>query len=90
MNPAQHGSPTFRETDKLLQTTKLSSKTSGFQQGRAYGDGKGWNNNPVLAPANVTSEYRDRFNPEAEFHRKVDRNVMAQMKATEYKYKFNK
>lgn len=43
---------------------KMKTKTSGYQQNRAYWDGNGWNPNPILKPENITSEYRDRFNPE--------------------------
>lgn len=68
----------------------MKTKTSGFQQARAYGDGKGWKPNPILAPEGLSSEYRDRFNPETDFHRKVNKDVVPQMKKTEFKYKFNK
>ena len=64
VHPEQNGCPTHRETDKNVQTTKMSTKTSGWQQNRAYWDGQGWKPNPVLNPANLTSEYRDRHNPE--------------------------
>eukprot|EP00178_Gracilaria_changii_P001188 TRINITY_DN11670_c0_g1_i1.p1 TRINITY_DN11670_c0_g1~~TRINITY_DN11670_c0_g1_i1.p1 ORF type:complete len:131 (+),score=9.89 TRINITY_DN11670_c0_g1_i1:268-660(+) len=63
ISPEKYGNPTKRETDKHIQTNKLNTKTSGFQQNRDCWDGKGWNPNPVLNPANKTSEYRDRFNP---------------------------
>jgi hypothetical protein len=55
--------PTFRETDKKLQGIALKNKTSGYQQNRAFWDGNGWNPHPILSPAKVSSEYRDRFNP---------------------------
>lgn len=82
--------PTFRETEKNLQTTKMKTKQSGFQGDRAYWDGKGWKPDPVLNPLNLTSEYRDRFNPEMEYHRKVDRDLLPQLKKPEYRYRFNK
>ena len=68
----------------------MSTKTSGWQQARAYGDGKGWKPNPILNPANLTTEYRDRHNPEMEYHRKTNKDVLAQLKPTEHKYKYNK
>lgn len=73
-----------------MQTNKMNTKTSGFQQNRDYWDGKGWKPNPILTPKNVSSEYRDRFNPETEYHRKVDKDVKAQLKHKEYVYQYNK
>jgi len=46
---------TYRETDKNLQTNEMKTKTSGYQQNRAYWDGNGWNPNPILSPKNVSS-----------------------------------
>jgi hypothetical protein len=68
----------------------MGTKTSGYQQNRAYFDGYGWKPNPILAPVNVSSEYRDRFNSELEFHRKVNQDAIPQLKSKERKYKFNK
>jgi hypothetical protein len=79
-----------RPGPKDAVTKKLSTKTSGFQQNRDYWDGQGWKPNPILNPKNLTSEYRDRFNPETDFHRKVNKDVAPQIKAKEYKYQFNK
>jgi hypothetical protein len=77
--PAELVDPTFRQTDKDLQANSLKNKTSGYQQNRAYWDGKGWNPHPILAPKNVSSEYRDRFNPERPFHRDANETVKPQL-----------
>ncbi|MCB0370742.1 MAG: hypothetical protein KDD45_15295 [Bdellovibrionales bacterium] len=55
MSPEKYGNPIHRDTDKNLQTTKMNTKTSGWQHARAYGDGKGWKPNPILNPQNLTS-----------------------------------
>ena len=34
--------PTYRETDKFLQTDKYLTKQSGFTENRLQFDGKGW------------------------------------------------
>jgi hypothetical protein len=73
LDPKSQLNPTERETDKYLQTSKMKTKQSGFQRDRAYWDGNGWKPNPILNPANLTSEYRDRFNPELDFHRKAEK-----------------
>lgn len=72
--------PTYKDTDKLLQTDQLHTKTSGYQQNRAYWDGKGWNPHPILNGKNNASEYRDRFNPEEAFHRNVQVSKEARLK----------
>ena len=51
---------------------KHHNKTSGFSQNHAYLDGTGWKPEKILNPNNVSSEYRNRFNPEMKFHRKID------------------
>jgi hypothetical protein len=89
VSPSKLVDPTYRETDKLLHTVKPKTKTSGFQQARAYGDGKGWNPHPILTPNNISSEYRDRFNPETDFHRNVHVNKLPKLAPTEMKYKYN-
>ena len=53
--PEQYGNPTHRETEKNVHTTKQSTKTSGWQQARAYGDGKGWKPHPILMAEKSTS-----------------------------------
>ena len=81
---------TFRSTDKNLQTSKRFQKTSGWQQNRDYWDGKGWKNDKVLYPVSLTSEYRDRQNPEMKYHRKVETDKMPQLKPRERIYQYNK
>ena len=68
-NPKETTNPTFRQTDKWLQTTKAQTKGSGFATNHAYLDGQGWKPDPVLRGDNHRSEYRDRHNKQMEFHR---------------------
>ncbi len=90
LDPNEHVHPCFRPTDKDLHGSKLATKTSGYQQNRAFWDGQGWIPEKILHPQNVSSEYRDRFNPEMDFHRKVNKHILPQIKQTEHKYVFNK
>lgn len=41
-DPRSQVNPTFRETDKFLQTQKPPTKGSGFATNHAYLDGQGW------------------------------------------------
>ena len=43
---------------------KHHNKTSGYSQNHAYLDGTGWNPERILKANNISSEYRNRFNPE--------------------------
>ena len=77
-DPSLYINPTFKPTEKLLQTTKLQTKQSGFQQNHAYQDGKGWIPDPVLhgnigddLGTREGTEYRDRFNAAVPFHRET-------------------
>ncbi|EGR34633.1 hypothetical protein IMG5_005550 [Ichthyophthirius multifiliis] len=47
-NPKNRVNPTYRETDKQLQTQKNFTKTSGFQQNHTCFDGTGWVPDKIL------------------------------------------
>ncbi len=47
-DPKTRVNPTFRETDKYLQTHKPPTKGSGFATNHAYLDGQGWIPDRVL------------------------------------------
>jgi hypothetical protein len=40
--------PTFRETDKFLETQKKKTRDSGFTENHTNFDGKGWLPDPIL------------------------------------------
>lgn len=69
---------------------KHHNKTSGFSQNHAYLDGTGWKPEKILNPNNVSSEYRNRFNPEMKFHRKIDNSKERKLpqKAMNYQYNY--
>ena len=73
-----HGVPTYRETDKTIQTEKADTKRSGFSANHSYLDGQGWKPDPILMGDNFRSEYRDRFNERLDSHR--DSNVSKERK----------
>lgn len=50
---------------------KEENLKSGYAQNHAYLDGTGWKPHPILSPKNFASEYRNRFNPEQQYHRNV-------------------
>ena len=79
----------YRESDKNSLSCKPHNKTSGYQQNHAYLDGHGWKPNSILKPENAGSEYRNRFNPEKDFHR--DSNVAKErkMRRKEMNYQYN-
>ena len=59
-------------------------------QNRQDWDGVGWKPERVLNVEKVTSEYRDRHNPEMEYHRKSNKDIIPKLKSKEHKYMFNK
>lgn len=71
-------------------TSKMLTKTSGWQRDRGEADGYGHKPYYLLNPKNLTSEYRDRFNPEQQYHRVVDKDTLPQLKKAEFKYKYNR
>jgi hypothetical protein len=81
--------PTFRHTDKNLQTQQPPTKTSGFATNHSYLDGQGWKPDPVLRGDNHRSEYRDRFNADHPFHRNVHASKAPQLAKKEHNYRFN-
>lgn len=81
--------PTYRQTDKWLQTQKKETKGSGYSTNRAYLDGKGWNPDPVLKGDNNRSEYRDRLNADHPFHRDPHVSKLAQLGKKQLNYRFN-
>lgn len=68
-NPSILVNPTFRETDKFLQTQKAATKNSGFATNNAELDGRGWEQGKTTPGDISRSEYRDRFNAPVSFHR---------------------
>ena len=54
-NPKAHLNPTYRSTDKFLQTHKPDTKGSGFSTNHAYLDGQGWKPDAVLKGDNHRS-----------------------------------
>ena len=87
--PDKQVNPLFRNSNKNELTTKMSTKTSGYQQNRAYWDGQGWKPDPILTAQNIGSEYRDRFNADLPFHRNVHSSKVPQLAKKEYNYKYN-
>lgn len=81
--------PTYRPTEKNLQTQQPATKASGFATNHAYLDGKGWNPDRILKGDNHRSEYRDRFNADHPFHRNVHASKAPQLPHKEYNYRFN-
>ena len=62
----------FRDTKVVGE--KQINLNSGFSQNHAYLDGHGWKPHPILTPQNIATEYRNRFNPEQQYHRDVNVN----------------
>ena len=70
--------PTYRKTDKNLQTKKECTTLSGFKSNHSEFDSKGWKPHPVLngkSPSLITTgrmdrtEYREKINKLKPFHR---------------------
>ncbi len=85
-NPAERVDPTYRQTDKWLQT---EAKGSGYATNHACFDGKGWNPHPILKGDNNRTEYRDRFNADHPFHRNVYVSKSPQLPKKQLNYQFN-
>lgn len=81
--------PTYRQTDKWLETKKAESKGSGYSTNHAYLDGKGWHPDPILKGDNHRSEYRDRLNADHPFHRDAHVSKLAQLGKKQLNYRFN-
>ena len=88
-NPKTLQDPTYRPTDKWLQTQQGFTKGSGYATNHSYLDGKGWKPDPVLRGDNHRSEYRDRFNADLPFHRNVKADKMPKLMKKELNYRFN-
>lgn len=71
--------PTYRPTEKNLQTQKADTKGSGFGTNHSYLDGQGWKPDPILRGDNHRTEYRDRLNADHPFHRNVHVSKVAQL-----------
>mgnify|MGYP006872381303 CR=1 FL=1 len=79
--------PLYRNSQSVGR--KPQNLTSGYSQNHAYLDGNGWKPHPILNPHNIASEYRNRFNPEQEYHRIVDVNTERKLKKNELTYHYN-
>lgn len=88
-NPAALVSPTYRQTDKWLQTQKPQTKSSGYARNHSEQDGKGWKPDPVLRGDLRRTEYRDRFNADHPFHRDPNVSVIPKLRKKELNYRFN-
>lgn len=88
-NPGALLSPTYRPTEKWLQTQSPATKSSGFATNHAYMDGKGWKPDPILKGDNTRTEYRDRFNASHPFHRDPNVSITPQLEKKELNYRFN-
>ena len=89
MDPKKQEDPNFRPTGKNVLAGKHQQKTSGFSQNHDYLDGTGWKPEQILTANNISSEYRNRFNPEKDFHRKVDAAKERKLKKHEMNYQYN-
>ncbi|EAR94214.3 hypothetical protein TTHERM_00522810 (macronuclear) [Tetrahymena thermophila SB210] len=87
-NPLHKPNPTYRETDKDLQTQKYFTKTSGFQQNHTTFDRTGWVPEKVLHADRTTSEYRIHFNKQVPFHRDTVLFKERRLPPKEYNYKY--
>lgn len=87
--PTDHTNPTFRPTDKFLESTSNVTKSSGFGINHSYFDGKGWKPDPVLKGDNHRTEYRDLFNKQKEFHRSTFVDKVRKLQSKPLNYKLN-
>eukprot|EP00825_Cyclidium_porcatum_P000681 TRINITY_DN1024_c0_g1_i4.p1 TRINITY_DN1024_c0_g1~~TRINITY_DN1024_c0_g1_i4.p1 ORF type:complete len:235 (+),score=36.60 TRINITY_DN1024_c0_g1_i4:290-994(+) len=87
-DPKQLPNPTFRETNKFLQTQKPKTVESGFSQNFQTCDGKGWIPERILNANRQWTEYRVRFNEKIPFHRDTTLFKVRKMKQKEYVYKY--
>ena len=63
VDPKTLVNPTYRESNKFEEYRKLPALSSGFSTNRAYWDGTGWNPEQILKAENISTEYRNIFNP---------------------------
>lgn len=87
-NPRGQLNPTYRETDKFLQTHKPRTIQSGFSENFKTCDGTGWVPENVLNANRVWTEYRVRYNQQMPFHRDTNLFKVRKMKQKEYIYKY--
>jgi hypothetical protein len=95
-DPNTRMNPTFKETEKFLQTQKLQTKHSGFGQNYSHLDGKGWIPHEILNGTIYSykgdrdrTEYRDRFNAPKGFHRDHALQKSRTLPKPESNYKYN-
>lgn len=86
-DPNQQPSPLFRNSQSVGR--KPQNLTSGYSQNHAYLDGTGWKPETILNPKNIASEYRDRFNPEQQYHREVDVPKERKLRQSQMNYQYN-
>ncbi|KAM3135369.1 hypothetical protein pb186bvf_012527 [Paramecium bursaria] len=79
--------PTFRKTDRFLQTSKEDTKTSGFQKNHVQFDGSGFIPHESMNGDQIRTEYRIQFNQDKPFHRDPRIFKLRKMKPQESNYK---
>ncbi|CAD8086446.1 unnamed protein product [Paramecium primaurelia] len=79
--------PTFRKTDRYLETSQAQTKTSGFQKNHMQFDGSGWIPHENMNGDQIRTEYRIQYNQEKPFHRNPIQFKLRKMKQTEMNYK---
>ncbi|KRX08638.1 hypothetical protein PPERSA_03509 [Pseudocohnilembus persalinus] len=87
-SPQHQVNPTFRQTDKNLQTLKYKTLTSGFQQNHEQFDRKGWIPEKVLHGDRTKTEYRVRYNVDKPYHRNTHLDKTRTLARPEYNYKY--
>lgn len=63
--------------------------SSGYSTNRAYWDGTGWNPEKVLGAHNVSTEYRNLFNPDKPLHGETKVSFARKLDKKEQVYKYN-
>lgn len=89
VDPNKLVSPVYRESQNNEEYRKLPAMSSGYSTNRAYWDGTGWNPEKILKADNISSEYRNVFNPEKPLHRDANISKARKLNLKESNYKFN-
>ncbi len=89
VDPKTLVNPTYRDSTKNEEYRKLPALSSGFSTNRAYWDGTGWNPEKILKADNISTEYRNIFNPEKPLHRDANASKARKLNLKETNYKFN-
>lgn len=86
-DPNSQVNPTFRQTDKWLQTQKPNTMASGYGTNNKSLNSLRWAGTPNESLRRT--EYRDRFNQNPGIHRDTFLSSTGKLRATELTYKFN-